>query len=156
MFTTLFLSILAGFALVAFLVLQRKNSDVASRLLIVLAIVLAAFHLGGCAHSEPWTRDDTLMFSAYMMTSAADTYTTSKFDDCYPLAEANPIVRESLGANPESDDLWRSQLLVWGANYFIARAMPEKWRHRYLGIWTVAHLGAAMHNQNEINDAVCW
>ena len=109
----------------------------------LLIVVLCA---QGCAHNDEWSRGDTDRFIAYAVAGAADTYTTSRFQYHPELEEANPIVAAAIGRNPSTSDLWQGWATVTISNYFIARALPEKWRKRYINTWTVAHGTLAIYN----------
>lgn len=116
--------------------------------------ILVALALCGCATTDDaWTSGDSKLFGAYVIAASADTYTTTRFQYYYPLAEANPIVRSAYGPNPRTSDLWQGQIALIGINYLIARSLPERWRRRYLGVWTGAHSAAALYNWNAINEA---
>ena len=121
------------------------------RLLAILALALVS----GCAHQDPWTKSDTALYSLYIGTLAADTYTTTRFQyhDC--IVEINPVVRSVLGDNPKTSDAWQASATMAVTNLFVARALPEKWRDWYLSGWAAGHGVAAFHNHNLLKGDPC-
>ncbi len=112
------------------------------RLIVLLLITV----LGGCAHEDPWTRGDTMLYAGYVAAGALDTKSTSRFQYYPDIYEVNPAVYWTLGRSPSTPDLWQAYISVVAVNYFVARALPTKWRTRYLGVWTVGHGAAWINN----------
>lgn len=118
------------------------------RLFGLLAALLA---MGGCAHSDEWTKRDTWMQVAVTATLAADAYTTSKIQYAN-LVEDGFVLRKVLGSKPATRDtyIYFGSLII--SHYFITRMLPAKWRPYWQG-WELAVHGRAV--VNNCNNGLC-
>ena len=87
----------------------------------------------GCAHSDPWTKQDTILQSIYTGTLMIDAIQTSEIQYRDDLVEGGPIARSVLGPNPSTSDTWQYFATVAISHYMISRALPEKWRPWWQG-----------------------
>lgn len=107
----------------------------------------------GCAHEDAWTEKDTHHFTAYAIAVTADSYSTSRAISKGPyFHEENPFVRGIAGSRPSDDELIAGTILFATMNYFIARALPDEYRRKYLGLWTFGHSAMTIHNIRSMND----
>ncbi|MEE8598183.1 MAG: hypothetical protein V3S69_01440, partial [Dehalococcoidales bacterium] len=98
---------------------------------------------------DPWTRHDTEWFVAYTVAVALDVHSTNRLIERYPdVHEHNPIVVATIGERPNTDELVVGAIFVAGVNFFIARALPSRYRRKYLAIWTLGHTALALKNFN--------
>jgi hypothetical protein len=96
----------------------------------LIAILILAL-LSGCAHQDEWTREDTWRQITVTAALMADGYTTAQIHKDPMVEEGGPIARKFLGPQPSSEDtaIYFATLAI--SNYFISRALPAKWRHRW-------------------------
>ena len=95
--------------------------------LVVLATTL------GCAHSDPWTKQDTILQVGVSAVLALDAVTTADIQYHSNIVEIGPVARPLLGANPSSSDTWTYFATVALSHYLISRALPAKWRPYWQG-----------------------
>ena len=105
-----------------------------SRACIVIAILLL---LSGCAHSDQWTRRDTVLQLAVNTVMLADALSTARIRETEYVSEVGPLAKQFLGAQPETDKVVQYFVTVAIASYLISRALPEKWRPYWQG-WELA------------------
>jgi hypothetical protein len=114
------------------------------KLLIILLL------LQGCAHSDPWTKKDTYRQIAVSVVLATDAYTTSQIQYYNGIWEDGPLARKVLGTQPNTHSTYQYFLINGITNYFIARALPAKWRPYWQG-WEVAvHSYATINNCDKL------
>jgi hypothetical protein len=82
----------------------------------------------------------------------ADAVTTSRIQYQDNTWEAGPIAKNVLGSQPSTSDTYQYFATVMISSYFIARALPEKWRPYYQG-WEIGIHGIAV-NRN-CNNGLC-
>ena len=114
--------------------------------LVIMLIAFTAIVASGCAHTDPWTEDDTkwqLLVTGALITDAV---TTNRIQDCPRCYEAGPIARHVLGGQPSTEDTMTYFGTLIIANYFIARALPSKWRRRWQVWETSVHTYATLNN----------
>lgn len=89
--------------------------------------------LGGCASSDNWTRADTARELTFQVANAADAYQTSRYASDPTIEEGTPFTRAVIGSEPSGSDvaLYFGTMAV--SHYFIARALPAKWRPWFQG-----------------------
>ena len=118
----------------------------------VVLILIALGLLTGCAHSDPWTKRDTIMYGGTLTLLAADAYTTSKIQHDPLLYEAGFIAKHVLGRQPSTSDtlLYFGSLAV--SSYFIGRALPAKWRPYWYGFRIIDHGYSVVNN---CGDGLC-
>ena len=107
------------------------------KLLILLALT-------GCAHSDPWTKQDTTLQVAATIALVADAYTTANIQ-YHNLYEAGPA-RHVLGSQPSTSDTWQYFGSLAVSHYLISRALPGKWRPYWQGSFIIIHANAAYKN----------
>ena len=124
------------------------------RIFIIAALYM---HVTGCAHSDPWTKQDTVLYAAYVGTLAYDAHTTAEIRNYPRIEEGGQIARQVLGPNPSSSDTYQYFATLAISNYLIARALPDKWRDVWLGANSVIHFDAAHGNDGlyQKHDAWC-
>jgi len=95
--------------------------------------ILAFSLLAGCVHSDPWTKQDTVLQSLVTATYVIDAIQTSEIQYHPELEEGGPIARGVLGRQPSTSDTWQYFATVSVSSYLIARALPAKWRPFWQG-----------------------
>ncbi len=101
----------------------------------------------GCAHNDPWTRHDTEWFVAYTVSLTLDVHSTNRLIERYPdVRERNPVVVAFIGERPNTDELVVGAIAAATINFFIARALPSRYRRKYLALWTFGHTALAINN----------
>lgn len=113
------------------------------RILLIISIFAL---LQGCAHSDPWTRQNTVLQSIYTGTLVLDAIQTADIQYRPDLMEAGPIARPILGRNPSTSDTWMYFGTLAISNYFITRALPEKWRPFWQSFGIIDHGLAVINN----------
>lgn len=109
--------------------------------------IIAMALLSGCAHQDPWTSDDTDHFIAYTVSVAFDVHSTNRLIKRYPdVSEHNPIVSAVIGSRPNTNKLVVGAIVVSTVNFFVARALPSRYRRKYLTLWTFGHIILAVNN----------
>ncbi len=93
-----------------------------------ILITLAFVGNVGCAHSDEWTRRDTIMQIGVSVTLAGDAWTTSKIHKTPFVYEDGPVARPLLGPQPDPAEVYVFFVSAAITNYLIARALPAKWR----------------------------
>ncbi|KKM26904.1 hypothetical protein LCGC14_1580060 [marine sediment metagenome] len=96
-------------------------------------ILLLVLVLGGCAHSDQWSKRDTYMQLGVTAALAADAYTTSKIQYDLLIYERGFLASRALGRQPSTRDtyVYFGTLII--GNYLISRALPAKWRPYWQG-----------------------
>ena len=118
----------------------------------IVSIIVASMVCTGCAHQDPWINEDTKHFMAYAVSASIDVYSTNRLLDGYYFAEErNPVIIRTFGVRPTKNQLIIGTLVIGTLNYFIAKALPEKYRHKYLDIWTFGHSALALNNHRLYN-----
>jgi len=108
-------------------------------------IILCVLTLTGCAHSDPWSRRDTIGQVLVTAVLAADAVSTANIQYHPGYYEAGPVARKMLGLHPSSSSTYQYFLTNMVANYLVTRALPAKWRPYWQG-WEIAVHGYAVHN----------
>jgi len=96
-------------------------------------VILAFSLLAGCASSDPWTRQDTVLQSLVTATYVIDAIQTSEIQYHPELEEGGAIAQSVLGRQPSTSDTWQYFATVSVSSYLIARALPAKWRPFWQG-----------------------
>lgn len=110
------------------------------------SLLLFVVLLQGCVHSDPWTKTDTILYSAVVVALTADAITTSRIQYIPGIYEAGPVARHVLGSQPSTSDTIMYFGTIAISNYFIGRALPSKWR-RFWYVWeTGIHTAAVLNN----------
>jgi hypothetical protein len=98
---------------------------------------LPLLFLTGCA---TWSDRDV----AVSVVIIADAITTSRIQDKPNVWESGPVAKRFLGPQPETSDV----VVYFGAilvgNYFISRALPERWRLRWQ-LWEISAHGVGVY-----------
>lgn len=116
-------------------------------------MILFLLLISGCASSEPWTSKDTKHYIAYVAAASLDTYSTTRLISDWPnTEESNPVIVWTFGQRPSQDELIVGLIVTATANFFIARALPDKYRRKYLAAWTFGHSALAINNFRIYND----
>lgn len=93
-----------------------------------LAIAASLILLSGCAHQDAWTTRDTVGQVVLSAALVADAYSTSNIQYTAKVWENGPIAGKVLGLQPATSDTWQYFTTLAISHYFIARALPAKWR----------------------------
>ncbi len=109
---------------------------------IVLGILVML--LSGCAHENPWTKQDTVRQSAVVVTMAYDAYLTTQLQYCNGAYESGFIAERILGSQPATSDTYQYFATSMVTSYLIARALPAKWRP----YWQVFEIGVHGYSIN--------
>lgn len=112
----------------------------------ILLIISTLALLQGCAHNDPWTKRDTVLQAIYTGTLVVDAIQTADIQYRPDLVEAGPVARTILGLNPSTSDTWMYFGTLAISNYFITRALPEKWRPFWQGANIAVHTNAIFNN----------
>ena len=100
----------------------------------------------GCAHSDPWTKRDTVLQVAYTATLVADAITTSRIQYRSDLQEVGPVAQHVLGRQPATADTWQFFATVAITNAIFTRALPAKWRPYWQGANIAYHTKLVIGN----------
>ena len=100
----------------------------ACSLRIAIVATLAILTNVGCAHSDEWTRRDTIRQLGVTVTITGDAWTTSRIHKTPGVYEKGRLVRPFLGTQPDPTEVYIFFASAAITNYFIARALPAKWR----------------------------
>lgn len=118
-----------------------------AKLTIVITLTCASMFSSGCASTDPWTSQDTKYFGAYVLAASADVHSTTRLIHGYDyMTEKNPVVAGIFGDRPSDKELIGGTIAMATINYFIARALPENKRRKYLAMWTFSHAVFATSN----------
>jgi len=120
----------------------------------LLSVALVYMHVTGCAHSDPWTRNDTVLYTAYVGTLAYDGHTTAEIRHYPCIEEAGSIAKHALGLQPDASSTWQYMGTLAITNYFIARSLPSTWRKIWLTGNAYGH-GSAAYNNDKLFDRGC-
>jgi hypothetical protein len=116
-------------------------------------IIIASLLLSsGCAHEDPWTRRDTVMFIVSSTVIAADAVATNRLQDCYGCYEKGPVAKHFLGRTPSTSGTVQYFGTIIVSNFFIGRALPAKWRP-YWYSWEIVTHGYAL--EQTCNLGIC-
>lgn len=112
-------------------------------------LLIALAGLAGCAHTDEWTRDDTVVQGILVATVIADGIQTARIQDHPNIVEDGTIARAFMGSNPSTSDvvIYMATLSVF--QYGVARLLPEGWRR----IWQVGNIwrhGQAVNHGHQI------
>lgn len=99
----------------------------------MITLFIAFAFLTGCAHSDPWTKSNTILEGIYLATVVTDGVMTAKIQDHPNIVENGLIARNFLGPNPNSSDVWQYMATVALSHWLIARALPLGWRAIWQG-----------------------
>ena len=117
--------------------------------------ILAFSLLTGCAHSDPWTKQDTILQSIYTGTLVIDAIQTSQIQYYPELEEGGAVARRVLGSQPSTSDTWQYFTTLAVSNYLITRALPAKWRPFWQGANIAGHGKAIFNNCAHGLGAIC-
>lgn len=95
--------------------------------------LIALIGLQGCASSDPWTRQDTIMQTAVTASFAIDAYQTSQIQYRDDLKEVGRVASSALGSQPSTSETWTYFATAAASHWLISRAMPAKWRPYWQG-----------------------
>ncbi len=112
----------------------------------IITAMLVIILLQGCAHSDPWSKQDTVLQSVYTATLLMDAMQTSQIQHRPDLIEVGPVANHFLGDNPSSRDtvMYFGTLAV--SNWMISRALPKEWRPYWQGANIAMHGSAVFNN----------
>lgn len=102
--------------------------------------------LAGCASSEPWTRQDTVLQSIVTATLVMDAVQTSQIQYHPEIYEAMPVAQAVLGRQPKTSETWRYFAMNAAFNYLVARALPQRWRPYWQGATIAVETKLIFHN----------
>jgi len=95
--------------------------------------------LSGCAHTDEWTRRDTMMQLGATVMMLGDAITTTKIQYDPNVHESAPVATQFLGPQPSTSDTYQYFGAVIITSYLISRALPAKWRPYYQGAQIAGH-----------------
>ncbi len=116
--------------------------------LIVIALVLLSL-LGGCAHQDEWTSQDTWMQVGVYTLMAADAYSTTNIQYDPDQGEIGPIAHHALGRQPKTSDTWQYFVVMGTLHYVVARVLPEGYRTWYQGALIAGHTHWIVNNADQ-------
>ena len=96
-----------------------------------MKIYIVLLFLTGCASNAEWTATDTRYEDTYQLVSAMDAYTTMQIRHHPTVVEKAWPTRQLIGSNPSEKDVALLFMTYGISHYFIARALPAKWRRYY-------------------------
>ena len=117
--------------------------------------ILAFSLLAGCASSDPWTRQDTVLQSIYTGTLVVDAIQTSQIQYDPGLQENGMVARSVLGRQPSTSDTWQYFATLAVSNYLISRALPSNWRPVWQGANIIHHTSVIFHNCTQGLGRIC-
>lgn len=111
-----------------------------------LLLVMTALIVCGCAHQDPWTKRDTWGQAAATIAIIGDGVSSLKIRETPNLHEAGYVASRIIGSQPTKEDfiLYHTTLAI--SSYFIARALPAKWRPYWQVIEAGTHSYAWYNN----------
>lgn len=104
-----------------------------------ILLVMIFWFLSGCAHGDPWTRQDTILQIGVTAAIACDAYTTTQIQYHEGVYENGPIAKHVLGPQPSTSDTYQFMATVALSNYLVSRALPAKWRPYWQGVNLAQH-----------------
>ncbi len=120
----------------------------------LISICLAC--LSGCAHSDAWSRQDTVLQSIVTATLIADAIQTSEIQYHPHIYENGPIAKHVLGRQPGTAETWQYFGSVIVFNYLVARALPAKWRPFWQGATIAYETDLLISNCVLGLGRICW
>ena len=108
--------------------------------------------LCSCAHSDDWTRRDTVMQLGVTVVLAGDAYTTAQIHKTPFVFERGYLARPLIGSQPSSEDTYLLFATFALTSYLITRALPGRWRPYYQ---SAIILRAIYVIQNNCDDVSC-
>ena len=108
--------------------------------------------LTGCAHTDEWTKRDTLLQLGATAMMVADAVTTNRIQNDQNTYENGPVAKHFLGPQPSTSDTYQYFGTVIISSYFISRALPAKWRP-YYQVWEIGAHGYGF--LNNCNNDLC-
>jgi hypothetical protein len=111
-----------------------------------LTLILVSLLASGCAHTDAWSRQDTVLQLAYTSVVVLDAVQTSEIQYRADLVETGPVALHVLGASPSTSDTWQYFTTVAIGNWLIARALPRKWRTIWQGASLAYHVPVVVNN----------
>ena len=90
-------------------------------------LMLTCISMLGCAHSDPWTKRDTVLQLVYTATLAADARTTSRIQYTDGIREVG-FAHFALGDQPATAETWQYFASAAIFHAVCTRALPAKWR----------------------------
>ncbi len=115
----------------------------------IITLLIALVFLMGCAHSDPWTKGDTVLEGIHLATVIADGIGTSKIQYHPNLIENGPIAKHALGRNPKTSDVWMYMATVAVSHWFVSRMLPKGWRSIWQGVGIARH-GSAVNSGHQM------
>ena len=109
----------------------------------ILAILLIAAMLDGCAANGDWTRRDTALEVSFQVINYLDARGTANIHSDPRFEEGSAFTRAVLGPQPDPNEAYVYFASMALSHYLISRALPAKWRPWYQGA-TIAHTGHAV------------
>jgi len=103
----------------------------------------------GCAHQDEWTKRDTWGQVAVTIAIAGDGVSSFRIRETENVYEKGYIASRVMGTQPTKQDLILYHTTLAISSYFIARALPAKWRPYFQGVEVGAH-GYAWYNNCEL------
>ncbi len=112
-----------------------------------LMAIVACGLLLGCAHSDPWSGDDTFWLIVSEAAIVADGISTTRaiHDGCIETGALGLI-----GKHPSDREVWAYMGSRMVTSWLIMRALPAKWRP-YWGGFHVFTNGVAARNNFKLN-----
>jgi hypothetical protein len=111
-----------------------------------MMVLFAVIAMTGCAHSEPWTKQDTVLQSIYTALVIIDAGQTADIQYYPNYKEGNPIAQHVLGDQPSTSSTYQWMATMAISHYFISRALPQRWRPYWQGFAIFGHGRAIMNN----------
>lgn len=93
----------------------------------------AVLLMSGCASSEPWRTQDTVLQTIVTGLLVVDAMQTSDIQYHDNLYEAMPVAQAVLGRQPKTSETWRYFAANALFNYMVTRALPQRWRPFWQG-----------------------
>lgn len=112
----------------------------------IIPLLAALAVLTGCAHSDEWRTQDTVLQSIYTGLVIVDAVQTADIQYRDDLVESGPLASRVLGDNPSSSDTYQYMATLAISHYLISRALPAKWRPYWQGFGIIDHGSAVISN----------
>lgn len=111
-----------------------------------LPLVVTLILLVGCAHSDPWTKQDTVLQLITTGAFALDAIQTSDIQYHRGHREVGLLARHALGPQPHTAETWQYFATVALSHYLVSRILPAKWRPWWQGATIALETRAIIHN----------
>ena len=112
---------------------------------IVLTLIVVVV-VTGCASTDEWRTVDTQRQIAVTVAIAADAWSSRNIRSEPDYREVGLVASRVIGSQPSAGEFIVYFTAVAVVDYYISRALPEKWRPYFQVFAFMSHARAAHHN----------